>query len=62
MSQAELCGIAGLNQNRVSILENGYMGPTENELAKLLNALDVGLEEVYPEGTKHPEFIGIHLR
>ena len=52
-SQAEICGLAGINQGRWSMLERGYIWPTKTELIKLKKFFKVKKDRLYPNGFIH---------
>jgi transcriptional regulator with XRE-family HTH domain len=47
ISQARLMGMSGVNQTRISFIENGYIKGTSEERARLANALDLKTSEIF---------------
>jgi transcriptional regulator with XRE-family HTH domain len=47
ISQARLMGLTGVNQTRISFIENGYIKGTEKERSRLANALGVNTSDVF---------------
>ncbi len=48
LRQYALSNLTGIAQSRISILENNYAIPTENERIRLAQALRVQREELFP--------------
>lgn len=53
-TQWELASRTGIQQPRISLIENGYVKPTEDEKAKIAEALGLTVDEVFPPGEKQP--------
>jgi DNA-binding XRE family transcriptional regulator len=47
MSQWNLAILLGVHQSRISLLENGYVEPREDERKKIAKALGVRMEEIW---------------
>jgi len=45
-TQWDLVLLTGINQSKISLLEQGYMKPTEEEKKKIANALSVDVNEI----------------
>lgn len=48
LTQWELTLKTGISQTRISLIENGYVKPTEDEKVKIAEALGLKVEEVFP--------------
>ena len=48
-TQTQLAAAAGLHQAQVSLIENGRTVPTEDQLARLADALEVSPRDLCPD-------------
>jgi transcriptional regulator with XRE-family HTH domain len=51
-SQMQLRLLTGVNQTKISWIENGFVKPKPEEKIKLARALGVSPEEIFPSGEK----------
>ena len=49
MSQYELSFKTGISQARISLMENGYRQPTKGQAVRIAEALQIDIEEIFPE-------------
>ncbi len=49
ISQWELSYRTKISQGRISLFERGYRQPTKEQAAKIADALQVNIEEIFPE-------------
>ena len=45
-TQWEISRLTGINQTKLSLIENGYVSPSDEEKQKIAKALEFGLEEI----------------
>lgn len=50
INQYQLALQTGLTQSRISIIENGYVTPKDDETGRLARALGVSIDELFPTG------------
>jgi transcriptional regulator with XRE-family HTH domain len=48
ITQFQLRLITGIHQSKISLIENGFIEPQDEEKEKLAKALGVSLEEIFP--------------
>jgi transcriptional regulator with XRE-family HTH domain len=46
--QIQLQSLTGINQARISVIENGYVEPRDDEKKKLAKGLGVTTEDLFP--------------
>lgn len=49
ITQIKVALATGINPSKISLIENGYIQPRDDEKAKLSNALGVSPETIFPE-------------
>ena len=49
ITQFELRGRTGINPAKISLIENGYIEPTDDEKQRLAEGLGVSVEEIFPD-------------
>jgi transcriptional regulator with XRE-family HTH domain len=48
LRQIDLQKMSGIDTARISYIENEVFDPTENEKKKLMKALNLGIDEIFP--------------
>ena len=54
ITQPQLAQLAGIQQSRISLIENELVTPNENERKRISEALNLKAEDIFPsKGEKH---------